>query len=78
MIMSDDFKIRLGKLDDIYRIGEVFFDSVRGLCKNDYEPNTIARWVALKLPESRAEYINNNALWVAEVDGESRLLNFNG
>ena len=51
----------------MYSIGEVFADSVRELCKNDYEPTTIERWVASKSPESRMEFIDKGLLWVAEI-----------
>ena len=64
------YKIRLGVLNDIYKIQEVFSDSVRELCKNDYQADTINRWVASKSPESRIDHINNQALWVAEIDDE--------
>jgi len=70
MIASGHFNIRLGIYDDIYEVGEVFSDSVRELCKNDYEPNTIVHWIASISPESRAKHISNDALWIAEVDGE--------
>ena len=63
-------KIRLASYDDILCISEVFTDSVRELCKNDYEHSVIDLWIASKPPDSRSQYIDNRSLWVAELDGE--------
>lgn len=62
MPLKCEIKIRLGSLDDVDRIGEVFSNSVRELCKNDYKPNTISRWVLSKPPECRMEHIKNSSL----------------
>ena len=70
MITEGELKIRLGNPDDILSIAGVFSDSVRNLCKIDYKPSTIEHWIASKPPESRLDFINNNALWVAEFDGK--------
>jgi len=70
MSTNVEINIRLGDLDDIFQIAEVFSDSVRELCKKDYDSNTILRWIATKPPESRSEYIKNNSLWVAELNGK--------
>lgn len=67
--MNQKFQIRLGTPDDIYRIAAVYADSVRELCKNDYEPEIIAHWEISTPAESRLKAIENGSLWVAEVDG---------
>ena len=70
MALKSSFEIRLGKLDDLFQIGNVFADSVQELCKNDYDQNTIIRWIESKPPEARTESIKNKSLWVAENGGE--------
>lgn len=67
--MDDQFQIRLATSDDIYDIAEVYADSIRELCKNDYEPEIIAHWEVSTTPESRLTAIENGALWVAEING---------
>ncbi len=68
--MNKNFQIRLGTPDDIYRIADVYTDSVRELCKDDYEPEIIAHWEISTPAESRLKAIESGSLWVAEVDGE--------
>ena len=63
-------KIRLGSDADLFRVSELFTDSVRELCKYDYEQKTIDLWVASKTVDSRLQFINNDSLWVAELGGE--------
>ena len=69
MSTNVEINIRLGGLDDILQVAEVFTDSVSELCKKDYDPKTILRWIATIPPECRLEYIKNNSLWVAELNG---------
>lgn len=68
--MKRKFQIRLGTPDDVDQIAEVYADSVRELCKGDYEPEVIAHWATSTPPESRLKSIESGALWVAEVDGK--------
>ena len=67
--MVDKFEIRLAVPDDIYAIADVYADSIRELCKHDYEPEVIALWEVSTAPESRLIAIENGSLWVAEVNG---------
>ena len=50
-------------------IADVYADSVRELCKADYELEVIAYWVVSTPPESRLRVIDSGSLWVAEVGG---------
>ncbi len=62
--------IRQGKPDDIFEIAEIYNNSVRELCKNEYSQEIISLWASSVTPESRLKSIKNGSLWVAEIEGK--------
>lgn len=70
MISKCKLNIRQGVLEDLPEIGRLFSNSVRELCKMDYDADVISHWIASRPPESRANHIDNKSMWVAESDGK--------
>lgn len=70
MSIKNALQIRLGTIDDLAEVADVFTDSVRNLCNNDYDATTIEQWLASRSPESRLAMIEKNSLWVAVLENE--------
>lgn len=69
MVKKTDIKIRKAKLGDLPEILQLFSETIKNTCKNDYTPEQIAVWVSSVENEERwIGLLESQYFLVAEID----------